>query len=75
MVASPRSGFGGAGVARRVGAQASDIGACDCDKSLTHGFVEKQLGKITELMLTVPLGCPAWQADSLEPLILAISMP
>jgi hypothetical protein len=35
----------------------------------------KQLGNITDLMLTVPLGCPAWQADNLEPLILAISLP
>jgi hypothetical protein len=36
----------------------------------------KQLGKVTDLMLTaVPLGCPAWQADNLEPLILAISLP
>ena len=35
----------------------------------------KQVGKITDLMLTVPLGCPAWQADNLEPLILAISLP
>jgi len=26
-------------------------------------------------MLTVPLGCPTWQADNLEPLILSISLP
>ena len=35
----------------------------------------KQLGKLTDVMLTVPLGCPTWQADNLEPLILAISLP
>jgi hypothetical protein len=35
----------------------------------------KQLGKLTNVMLTVPLGCPAWQADNLEPMILAISLP
>ena len=35
-----------------------------------------QLEKITDVMLTVPLGCPAWQADNLEPLILLrISLP
>ena len=36
----------------------------------------KQLGGggVTDVMLTVPLGCPAWQADKLEPLILAISL-
>jgi len=33
-----------------------------------------KLGKITDFMLRVPLGCPAWQADNLEPLILAISL-
>ena len=36
---------------------------------------KKQLGKLTDVMSTVPLGCPAWQADNLEPLILAISLP
>jgi len=35
----------------------------------------KQLGKLTNVMLTVLLGCPAWQVDNLKPLILAISLP
>ena len=29
----------------------------------------KQMGKLSDVMLTVPMGCPAWQADNLEPLI------
>ena len=35
----------------------------------------EQLGKTSDILLTIPLGCLAWQADNLEPLILAISLP
>ena len=42
---------------------------------LLKALWRKRLEKITDLMLTVPLGCPAWQADNLEPLILVISLP
>jgi hypothetical protein len=39
VVASTSGGSDGAKVAGRVGAQASDVGACDCDTLFAHGFV------------------------------------
>jgi hypothetical protein len=75
VVASSSTGSGSFGVARRISSQASNVCACDSDPAVTHSFVEKTVEKITDLMLTVPLGCPAWQADNLEPLILVISLP
>ena len=42
---------------------------------LMTAYWYKVLGKATDVLFTLPCGCTAWPANTLEPLVIAISLP